>query len=201
VHYGRTLLPLRNAGAVALVALTLLTGIDHPWTRGPDAASVPRACGTLDKETANTLSLASPMVAPQDNGHVDTTNQQNSVCDWPYAMLSAFGIAGSVNLEYTRYQTDADANGARRAAQQVAKAEDTARRSGSQQVTQPPQLTENGGFAAESGDHSTFTTVAAYNNIVVTLRFATKGSQLLPMPDPAKLLNIETSALRAVRTA
>jgi hypothetical protein len=198
VHYGRTLLPLRNAIAVTLIALTLLTGIDHPWTRGHDIASVPQACRTLDNGTAASLSVG--LVGPQDK-HIDSTSQQSSLCFWSYA-VSAFpvGTVGDVALQYTRYQTDASASGARRATQRVAEALREEQRKNSQ-VTRPWQLANDGGFTAEAGDHSAFTVVAARDNVVVKLTFTISSTRLLPMPDHAKLLEIETRALHAVEPA
>ncbi|GHD72224.1 hypothetical protein GCM10010317_082110 [Streptomyces mirabilis] len=143
VHYGRTLLPLRNAIAVTLIALTLLTGIDHPWNRSNDIASVPRACRTLDKKTANGLvgggtatliNLAA--IVPRDPP-VESTSQQYSRCDWTYAQL--FLSAGDVALQYTRYQADADTSGPRQAKQGVRKALAEQQRKHSQ-VTRPGQL-------------------------------------------------------------
>ncbi|MET7729294.1 caspase family protein [Streptomyces mirabilis] len=202
VHYGRTLLPLRNAIAVTLIALTLLTGIDHPWTRSNDIASVPRACRTLNKDTATSLSI-SPLATPQD-AHADLRGQKNSsVCRWQYAVLGAIGNFGSVTLQYDRYQTDADANGARRAHQQVRTGKNRAEQQKGSKVTQPQELADDGGFAAETrdGSSSTFTVVAARDNIVVTLTFSTDNEQQVPMPDHAKLLDIEIRALRAVKPA
>ncbi|MER6377511.1 caspase family protein [Streptomyces mirabilis] len=197
VHYGRTLLPLRNAIAVTLIALTLLTGIDHPWNRSNDIASVPRACRTLNQETAGSLSVG--LVGPQDK-HVDSTNQQSSFCNWSYA-VSAFpvGTVGDVALQYTRYQTDADTSGTRRATQRVAEALRDEQRKHSR-LTRPWQLANDGGFAAEASDRSAFTIVAARDNIVVKLTFTTSNIKLLLMPDQAKLLAIETRALRTVKS-
>ncbi|MFE4828534.1 caspase domain-containing protein [Streptomyces sp. NPDC056672] len=196
VHYGRTLLPLRNAVAVVLVAIALLTGIDHPWNRGNDIAQVPRACSTLTEETAAGLAGGS-MVGVQDQGHWDTLGPQHSFCSWPYTVL-VFGTAGTVSLEYTRFQTDADANGARRALQQVEEIQRTKRQEGSK-VTFPSLLAQDGGFAAETGDGYAFTVVAARQNVVVTLAFSNLSPAQMPMPDHAELLAIEARALSAVK--
>ncbi|WP_217566801.1 caspase family protein [Streptomyces sp. GbtcB7] len=203
VHYGRTLLPLRNAMAVTLVALTLLTGIDHPWNRSNDIASVPRACRTLDKKTANSLvgggtaTLINLAVIVPREPPVESTSQQSSRCDWTYAQL--FLSAGDVALQYTRYQADADTSGPRQAKQGVRKALAEQQRKHSQ-VTRPGQLANSGGFTAEASDRSAITVVAARDNIVVTLTFTSANGQL-SMPDHAQLLDIETRALHAVKPA
>ncbi|MFD8220369.1 caspase domain-containing protein [Streptomyces sp. NPDC059697] len=205
VHYGRTLLPLRNAIAVTLIALTLLTGIDHPWNRGNDIASVPRACRTLDKKAANSLvgggtvslGLISPSLIVPQGKPVDDTNQQTSLCVWSYALLFPVGTFGDVALQYTRYQTDADTSGTRRATQRVAVALRDEQRKHSR-LTRPWQLANDGGFTAEASDRSAFTVVAARDNIVVKLTFTITNKQL-SMPDHAQLLAIETRALHAVK--
>ncbi|WP_405887781.1 caspase family protein [Streptomyces sp. NBC_01136] len=201
VHYGRTLLPLRNAIAVTLIALTLLTGIDHPWNRGNDIASVPRACRTLDKKTANSLvgggtaTLVNLAVIVPRDPPVETMSQQESRCNWTYAEL--FLSVGDVDLQYTRYQTDADTSGPRQASQVVRKDLAGEQRKHSR-VTRPWQLANGGGFTAEASDRSAITVVAARDNIVVTLTFTSKQ---LSMPDQAQLLDIETRALHAVKPA
>ncbi|MEU1630583.1 caspase family protein [Streptomyces sp. NPDC020096] len=196
VHHHRMLLPLRNTVVITLAALTLLTGFDHPWTRGHDLARTPRACAVLNEATAATLS-PTWFDGPETANHVDSTSQQGSTCAWQYAVLGGIGDLGLVTLTYTRYQTDAEASGAIKARQQVSQAERDERHKDSA-VSRPRQFAANGGFTGKSKDGSTIVVVAAYDNITVTLTFKTTAEQL-PLPMPEQLLGIESRALAALK--